>query len=137
MSKTAKIIIFSLIGVVVLCCGGGGAGLFFIINSATKEPKAAAGNFLIALEAGNDEGAYALLCRTAQTNYGPEEFAKIVKKNVPASHDFNWGGSYSNESGVETASVTATITYKSGGKDGHTFAMRKENGAWKVCGDPY
>ncbi|MFG2036473.1 hypothetical protein [Dactylosporangium sp. NPDC048998] len=137
MSKTAKIIIFSLIGVFVVCCGGGAAGLFFIVNSASKDAKVAAGDFLTALEAGNNEGAYALLCGTAQTNYGPEEFASIVKQNAPASHDLSWGGSYSNDLGVETASITATITYKSGSKGDHTFAMRKENGAWKVCGDPY
>lgn len=136
MRKTL-VIVFSLVGGFLLCCGAGTAGLFYILNSTTKEPKAATTDFLTALEAGNAQGAYSRLCRTAQTHYGPEQFASLVEQHQPASHDIGWGGSYSNESGVETAAITATITYKNGTKGDHTFALRKENGAWKVCGDPY
>ncbi|GAA4255147.1 Rv0361 family membrane protein [Dactylosporangium darangshiense] len=137
MSKTAKIVIFSVIGAFVLCCGGGVGGLFFVLNSAVKAPKAAAEDFLTKLEAGNNEGAYALLCRTTQNNYDREEFDALVQKDAPTKHDMSWGGSYSSENGLETASVTASLTHKGGWSGDHTFALRKEDGAWKVCGDPY
>ncbi|MEV6931260.1 hypothetical protein AB0M46_43145 [Dactylosporangium sp. NPDC051485] len=136
MSRTAKTILLIVIGVVVVCCGGGIAGFFFLVNSSTKAPKAAAGDFLTSLEAGNTQAAYKLLCGQAQKNYGPETFDAYVKKNQPTAHDMSFGGSYSNTNGTETASISATVTYKSG-KSSHTFEMRKEGGAWKVCGDPY
>ncbi|WP_433215294.1 hypothetical protein ACQP00_05610 [Dactylosporangium sp. CS-047395] len=136
MSKTWKIIIFSAIGAFVLCCGGGAAGLFFIVDKSTKAPKAAASDFLTALEGGKIQAAYDMLCTDTQANYGPETFETFVAKNPPSAHDFGWGGSYSNENGTETASISADVTFKSG-KTSHSFEMLKEGGAWKVCGDPY
>jgi hypothetical protein len=137
VSKTWKIVIFSLVGAFLLCCGGGGAGLYFITTAAVKEPKAAAGDFLTALEAGNTEDAYSRLCRSVQTGYGPEKFAETVKQRPPASHELAWGGSYDNSNGLETAAITASITYKDGSKSDHQVRLRKESGTWKVCGDPY
>ncbi|GAA2346200.1 hypothetical protein GCM10010170_032810 [Dactylosporangium salmoneum] len=127
----------SIIGVVVVCCGGGVAGIFFLANSSTKAPKAAADDFLTGLEAGNTQAAYKLLCGQTQNAYGPETFDAYVKKNQPTAHDMSFGGSYNNTNGIETASISATVTYKSGGKSSHEFAMRKEGDAWKVCGNPY
>ncbi|WP_426510303.1 hypothetical protein ACPPVO_06240 [Dactylosporangium sp. McL0621] len=137
MSKTWKIIIFSAIGAFLLCCGGGAAGLYFIVNSATKAPKAAAGDFLTALESGRTQAAYDMLCSSAQRQYGPEAFDTYVKKDPVTGHDLGWGGSYSNDNGTETASIDASVTYRSSGKSKHTFELLKESGAWKVCGDPY
>ncbi|MGI5247472.1 Rv0361 family membrane protein [Dactylosporangium sp. CA-139066] len=136
MSKTAKVIIFSLIGAFVLCCGGGGAGLFFFVDSKTKAAKTATGDFLAALEAGDNQAAYELLCAPTQVLYGPEAFDAYVKKNPPTSHDMGWGGSYSNDNGHETATITATVTFKSG-SESHEFELMKQEGTWKVCGNPY
>jgi hypothetical protein len=136
VSKTWKIIIFSAIGAFVLCCGGGAAGLFFVINGATKAPKAATGDFLTALEGGKIQSAYDLLCTDTQAKYGPETFETFVKKNPPSGHDLGWGGSYSNENGTETATISADVTFAAG-KSKHEFYLLKESGAWKVCGDPY
>ncbi|WP_432835498.1 Rv0361 family membrane protein [Dactylosporangium sp. CA-092794] len=137
MSKTAKIIIFSVLGFVLVCCGGGAAAVFFFVNAGLKEPKAAAGDFLTALEGGNNQAAYQMLCDSARESYGPETFASFVEQHAPASHDLGFGGSYSNTDGNETASITASITYKNGSKDSRTLPMTKEGGAWKVCGNPY
>lgn len=121
----------------IVCCGGGSAGVFFLLSSATKAPKAAASDFLDALESGRTQDAYEGLCKTAQTNFGPEQFDQLVKESPPASHDMSWGGSYSNDNGIETASITASITYQDGSKRDHVFPLRKEGSTWKVCGNPY
>jgi hypothetical protein len=36
----------------------------------------------------------------------------------------------------KTASISGSVTFP-GGKSHHDFEPRKENGAWKVCGEPY
>ena len=137
MSKTWKIVIFSLVGAFLLCCGGGGAGLYFILNSAVKAPKAALEDFLIALETDKIDEAYSRLCRSVQTGYGPEKFAETIKQRPVASHNLPWGGSYDNSNGMETAEITATFRFENGTWEDRTVPLRKESGAWKVCGDPY
>ncbi|WP_432986124.1 Rv0361 family membrane protein [Dactylosporangium sp. CA-233914] len=137
MSKTLKIVIFSVIGAVVICCGGGSAAFFLVLNSSTKAPKAATGDFLSALEGGNNQAAYKLLCASTQKSYGPETFEAYVQKNQPVSHDLDWGGSYYNSNGHETASISGTVTYKNGASNSHEFSLVKESGSWKVCGNPY
>jgi hypothetical protein len=137
VSKTAKIIIFSLIGVFVLCFGGIGGGILYLVSSTTKAPKAATVDFLTALEGGNNQTAYDLLCSATQAQYGREAFDTYVEKNRPAAHDLGWGGSWSNSNGTETATISATVTYKNGGSGSHEFELLKEGDAWKVCGDPF
>lgn len=137
MNKTLKIVFIVAGLALVVCCGGGAAGLYFVLDGTTKAPKAATSDFLDALEGGRSQDAYQALCRSAQTDYGPEEFDGVVKQHPPASHDMSWGGSYSNDGGIETAVISATITYKDGSKSGHSFPLRKEGGVWKVCGTPY
>jgi hypothetical protein len=136
VSRTWKIVIFSAIGAFVLCCGGGLFGLFFVIGKATDAPKAATGDFLSTLEAGNTKAAYAMLCTDTQEHFDVAAFEAYVQKNAPTAHDFSWGGSYSNENGHETASISGSVTTRSG-KTSHDFELVKENGVWKQCGNPY
>jgi hypothetical protein len=135
--RTLTIVLIIVAAVLVVCCGGGAAGFYFLLSGTTKAPKAAASDFLDALESGRTEDAYNGLCKATQASFGPEQFDQLVKESPPASHDMNWGGSYSNSNGIETASITASITYRDGAERDHTFPMRKEGNAWKVCGNPY
>ena len=68
--------------------------------------------------------------RAAMHDY-PEQFItlEIVDVDVP--------GDALNTNGVETAEVSATITLKDGTKSEHDIPLRKEGGAWKICGNPY
>ncbi|MFI5906857.1 hypothetical protein [Dactylosporangium sp. NPDC051541] len=136
MSRTWKIILFSAIGAFVLCFAGIFGGVFFVIGKATDAPKAATADFLVALEGGNTKAAYDMLCTDARERYDSAAFAAFVQKNAPTAHDFSWGGSYSNDNGHETATISGTITTKSG-KIKHDFELVKENGSWKQCGNPY
>jgi hypothetical protein len=132
-----KIVLIILAVVVVLCCGGGGAGAYLFLDDRTKAAREATSAFLAELESDNLTAAYDRLCESTKSRFEQPTFAEAVNRRKPVSHDLHWGGSYSNDNGLETATITADVTYSTGPKDAHAFPLRKEAGGWKLCGNPY
>ncbi|UWZ37713.1 DUF4878 domain-containing protein [Dactylosporangium roseum] len=134
--STLKIVLIILAVVIVVCCGGGAAGFYFLLTGATKAPKAATSAFLDELEAGNYAAAYNRLCADTKSEFEQPTFEEKIKARQPKSHDLDWGGSYDNTNGRETAAITGDVTFTDGSSNNESFQLRKEGGDWKVCGNP-
>ncbi|WP_327006165.1 hypothetical protein OHA72_02015 [Dactylosporangium sp. NBC_01737] len=135
--SSVKIVLIVLAVVVVLCCCGGGAGAYFFFDDRTKAAREATSAFLSDLESGDLAAAYERLCDDTRARYEQSSFEAAVNRRKPVSHDLHWGGWYGNDNGLETARITADVTYSTGPKEAHAVPLRKEAGAWKVCGNPY
>ncbi|MFC4149012.1 hypothetical protein ACFO0M_22385 [Micromonospora mangrovi] len=121
--------------VVVLCCGGAGIGGFFLykgIKSATASAQQAAESFVSDLEADDADAAYGLLCSDTRGRYTRDTFTQgIAKQPKIRGHEIN------GVNGRTSATVNMGLTPDSGSTDRHVFVLVKEDGSWKVCGQPY
>jgi hypothetical protein len=135
--SSIKIVLIVLAAVVVLCCCGGGSGIYLFLDDRTKGARAATEAFLDELESDRIAAAYDRLCASTKRRFEQPAFAEAVGRRKPVSHDLHWGGSFRTTKGVETATVNADMTYQGGVKASHAFPLRKEDGVWKVCGNPY
>ncbi|MFC4149839.1 DUF4878 domain-containing protein [Micromonospora mangrovi] len=126
--------------VAVLCCGGAGIGGFFLfkgVKGATDPAQQAAESFVSDLEAGDADAAYDLLCSGTRGQYARDAFGQgIAKQPKIRSHEVD-GVNVSNVNGRTSATVNMALTLDSGFTDQHVFRLVKEDGAWKVCGQPY
>jgi hypothetical protein len=125
--------------VLTVCCLIAGAVGFFAfrtVESSIGPPRAATDAFLRDLTAGDSAAAYAKLCRTAQSRYPQAEVAALISERRLTSYEIV-GVSVQNVNGQVSASVTANLTYAGGPVEPHTILLRREDGTWKVCGNPY
>ncbi|MET8283139.1 hypothetical protein [Micromonospora sp. NPDC005174] len=126
--------------VVVLCCGGAGVGGFFLykgVKGATDPALQAAESFVSDLEEDDADAAYGLLCSATRVSYTREAFVQgVAKQPKIRGHKVN-GVKVSSVNGRTSATVNMALTLDSGFTDRHMFALVKEDGAWKVCGQPY
>ncbi|SCG40542.1 protein of unknown function [Micromonospora echinaurantiaca] len=130
-----------VVGVVlVLCCGGAGVGGFFLykgVKGATDPARQAAESFVTDLEAGDTDGAYGQLCSQTRGRYARDAFARgVAQQPKIRGHKVN-GVNVSTVNGRTSATVNMALTLDSGFTDQHTFLLVKEDGAWRVCGQPY
>ncbi|MEU2663161.1 hypothetical protein [Micromonospora sp. NPDC007220] len=138
--RTLRTVLIVVGVVVVLCCGGAGIGGFFLfkgVKGATDPARQAAESFVSHLEAGDPDAAYELLCGDTRGGYTREAFAQGVAQQPRIhSHKVN-GVNVSSVNGRTSATVNMALTLGSGFTNQHTFRLVKEDGAWKVCGQPY
>jgi hypothetical protein len=130
-----------VVGVVlVLCCGGAVVGGFFLfrtVQEATGPAREATDAFITDLESGDRAAAYDLLCASTQRQFTRDAFAQGLDQQPKVrSHKIDWVN-VSNFNGRVSATVTTQLTLDTGFVDQHNFALVKENGQWKVCGQPY
>ncbi|MET8154171.1 hypothetical protein ACIBSW_12610 [Actinoplanes sp. NPDC049668] len=126
--------------VVVLCCGGLGVGSYFLIKSvknATEPARQAAEAFVVDLERADVDGAYGLLCSDTQGTYTRETFADWVTKQPKIRNHAVRGVNVKSHNGQTKAIVNMALTRDSGSTDQHAFLLVQEDGAWKICGQPY
>ena len=83
------------------------------------------------------DAAYGLLCSDTRGRYTRDGFAQgVAKQPKIRGHKVN-GVNVSSVNGRTSATVTMGLTLDSGFTDRHEFMLVKEDGAWKVCGQPY
>ncbi|WP_327001555.1 DUF4878 domain-containing protein [Dactylosporangium sp. NBC_01737] len=135
-----KTILIVLGVVLVLCCAGAGFGgyrLFKGVQEATEPARTAAETFVTNLENGDTDAAYGLLCKATQSNYTVQAFKDgVAKQPKIRSHSFG-GVNVMNYNGKTSATVTLILTDDSGFTNRHTFPLVKDDGQWRVCGQPY
>ncbi|MEH0972368.1 DUF4878 domain-containing protein [Micromonospora sp. CPCC 205546] len=138
--RTLRTVLIVVGVVAVLCCGGAGIGGFFLykgVKGATDPARQAAESFVSHLEAGDPDAAYELLCGDTRGGYTREAFAQgVAQQPKIQSHKVD-GVNVSSVNGRTSATVNMALTLDSGFTDRHTFLLVKEEGAWKVCGQPY
>lgn len=138
-NRRTKIVLIVVGSVLALCCIGdsiGGNLLHSTINNAIAPPQAEATVFLYDLEAERYSSAYNCLCASARAQFTLEQFTEGARAQRPTTHRLA-GTNVSNINGRVSATVTARITYANGFTDDHVLRLVKENGAWRVCGNPY
>jgi hypothetical protein len=125
--------------VLAFCCCGGLVGGFFIKKASESigPARGAAGDLIGDLEAGNASGAYDRLCGDTQSRFSREQFAQGLATRPKTTDHEIVGIHVLDQNGASTATVTARLTDSSGFQDSHVFSLVKEDGDWKVCGDPY
>lgn len=126
--------------VAVLCCGGvafGGYKLFGTVKDALTPARDAAVAFLTEVEQGDIADAYAMFCDDMQQTFTPEQFAAGVDRQGRITGHKITGISVNNRNGVVTGDVTAVLTREDGSTTQTTILLRKENGVWKICGNPF
>ena len=119
--------------VAVLCCGGLGVGGFFLVktvNDATKPVRAAATEYLDALEVADYQYAYELLCSSLRGQIT----AAILAQGAPEIDHYDiTNTTVSNDNGVKTGTVTVKILSQ-GDSSTKLLDLVKEGGTWRVCG---
>ncbi|MEU7930438.1 MULTISPECIES: Rv0361 family membrane protein [Micromonospora] len=138
--RTLRTVLIVVGVVLVLCCGGAGIGGFFLykgVKGATDPARQAAESFVSHLEAGDPDAAYELLCGDTRAGYPREAFVQgVAKEPKIRGHKVN-GVNVQSVNGRTTATVRMALQLDSGFTDQHMFMLVKEDGAWKVCGQPY
>jgi hypothetical protein len=138
-NRTTRIVLIVVGSVLALCCVLTSIGAYLLyrtVSDAIGPVRAEANQFLTDLEAQAYSSAYDRLCSSARERFTVEQFTARVQAQRPTRHDLV-GTNVSNVNGFVSATVTARITYATGFTDDHVLRMAKENGAWRVCGNPY
>jgi hypothetical protein len=138
--RTLRTVLIVVGVVVVLCCGGVAVGCFFLfkeINGATDPARQAAESFVTDLETGDVDAAYGLLCSDTRGRFTRDAFAEgVAKQPKIRGHEVN-GVNVSSVNGRTSATVSMGLMLDSGFIDQHMFTLVKEDGVWKVRGQPY
>jgi hypothetical protein len=137
---TLRIVLIVVGVVLVLCCGGaivGGFFLFRTVQTATAPARAAADAFITDLESGNRAGAYDRLCSSTQRQFTRDAFAQGIDRQPKVRSHAIDGVNVSNINGQVSGTVSTRLTMDTGFVDRHNFVLVKEDGQWKVCGQPY
>jgi hypothetical protein len=122
-----------------LCCAGGGVIGYFVYQGAKQIGPAtnATRVFIQDLQTGAAADAYQHLCASTRATFPEPQFASIVAAEPHITSYKITGGDVSDVNGEQTAAVTARLTRAGGAVDHHTFLLKRENGQWLVCGQPY
>lgn len=130
-----------MVGVVaLLCCAGaviGGIQLFRSANSANDAVRQATEAFVTDLQGGDYAGAYGQLCADTRSNFSQSQFSQGVQSQPRITSHSLTGSSVSNVNGRVSAQVAMDLTLDTGFVERHVFVLVKEDGVWKVCGQPY
>jgi hypothetical protein len=109
---------------------------FFVwwkLGPDVDDAKATADHYLARLEAKDDAGAYALLCRDARGDYTQDAFADLIDAGPrPVSHTVA-GGSFADEAGHH-ADVVAYLVDSSSPHRSLQLALTYTDREWSVCG---
>jgi hypothetical protein len=135
--RTVLIVVSFLL---VLCCGGTVVAGSYFINTAPKTTDPARNaieEFIVDLESGDGTAAYGNLCARTQSQFSREEFARRVAGQPKVRSHEIVSVDVVNANSVVVGSALARLTLDTGAVDRHTFALAKEHGVWKVCGQPY
>ena len=139
-NNTTKIVLIVVGVVAALCCCGAVVGGFWLFKSAATAvgpARSAADAFLDHLESGETDVAYTYLCSQARDEFTAEQFDEIVAgRPTMAGHEI-LGTIVNNNNGRVSASVNAGLTYADGSSETHSLKLIKEDGNWRVCGNPY
>jgi hypothetical protein len=139
-SNTLRTVLIVVGSILVLCCIGGVVGGIFLfkgVNKAVGPVRDAADEFVTDLEEDDTTAAYVLLCQDTRNAFSQITFAEGVSSQSKISSHKIDGTMIRNVNGSTSATVTASLTMSSGFVDQHTFTLVKEDGGWKVCGNPY
>lgn len=138
--RTLRTVLIVVGIVLVLCCAGAVAGGFFLfreVKQATDPAREATEEFVTDLESGDADAAYGRLCAGTRGRFTREAFLHGLSEQPRIQSHEIVGVNVSTVNGRVSATTTAELTFDTGFVDRHTFKLVKEDGQWKVCGQPF
>jgi hypothetical protein len=139
-NNTLRIVLIVVGSLVALCCCAGVVGGGFLFFSYKKESGPAGDatdRFVTDLEQNDTAGAYGLLCDKVHRVISADEFAAGVSSQPRIVSHESTGVRVNTGTAGTTATVSMNLTMVNGFVNSHDFPLVKENGDWKVCGEPY
>jgi Domain of unknown function (DUF4878) len=130
-----------LVGVALLVCcvGATGLGLWNLqaVRRSVEPARRVAEAFLGDLTVGDAPAAYDRLCVATRDRWQRLEFVRWVAIQPQVSQYAVDDVSVVTSNGQLRATVTARLTHESGKVVTHALPVVREDGDWRVCGDPY
>lgn len=139
-NNTLRIVLIVVGALCALCCCGGVVGGVYLFHSYQKESGPAGDatdRFVTDLENDDAAGAYTLLCDNVHGVMSADEFAAGLAAQPKILGHKSTGVKVTTGTGGTTAIVSMNLTTAGGFVNQHAFPLVKEDGAWKVCGQPY
>ncbi|PZF88010.1 Rv0361 family membrane protein [Micromonospora deserti] len=125
---------------VALCCvgvAGLGAWNVQVVTQASGPVRETADGFLRSIAAGDADGAYDRLCADARSRWSEIGFTSWVR-TPPVVSDYEIVDvSVATRGGRPRGTVTVRLTRDSGASEQRALSVVREDGGWRVCGDPY
>ncbi|NGM16007.1 hypothetical protein O3597_09870 [Verrucosispora sp. WMMA2044] len=123
-----------------LCCvgvAGLGAWNLQLVTQAAAPVRQTAEGFLREVTTGDTGSAYERLCDDARTRWSELGFASWVR-TPPVVRDYEIVDvSVATRGGRPHGKVTVLLTRDSGSTEQRNLSVVREDGGWRVCGDPY
>lgn len=132
-------LVFGAVGVGLCFVGVAGLGAWNLqlVTQASGPVRETADGFLRSVTAGDTDGAYDRLCADARTRWSPLGFTSWVRTPPTVTGYEIVDVSVSTDRGRPKGTVTVRLTRDSGASEQRELTVVKEDGGWRVCGDPY
>lgn len=128
-------------GLTMLLCLVGVAGLgawnMQVVTQAGGPVRETADGFFQELSAGDVERAYQRLCAQARSRWSEVGFAGWARTPPAVTGYEILDVSVRTKAGRPIGEVTVRVTREGGTAEERRLPVVKEDGEWRVCGDPY
>lgn len=126
-------------GLALCCVGVAGLGVwnFQVISQAGGPVRETADGFFREVAAGDTDRAYERLCADARTRWSRVGFASWVRTPPQVSGYEIVDVSVTTRGGRPHGTVTVRVTRDGGASEQRELPVVKEDGGWRVCGDPF
>ncbi|MEV4490352.1 hypothetical protein AB0K04_09590 [Micromonospora coxensis] len=125
----------------MLLCVAGVAGLGLwnvqVVTGASGPVRETVDGFFQEVSAGDVERAYDRLCASARGKWSEVGFTGWVRTPPMVSGHEILDVSVRTKGGRPVGEVTVRLTRDGGAGEQRTVPVVKEDGGWRVCGDPY
>nr|MDT0657657.1 hypothetical protein [Micromonospora sp. DSM 115978] len=138
--RTARGVVLATAVVALVCLvGATGLGLwnYQSVRGAREPARQVAEAFLGDLVVGDAETAYDRLCAATRDRWQRLEFVRWIGGRPALSRYAIQDVSVATRDGRLRGTVTAELTQPSGKVVTHPLTVVREDGDWRVCGDPY
>ncbi|RIV37370.1 Rv0361 family membrane protein [Micromonospora radicis] len=131
--------VVAAVGVALCCVGVAGLGAWNVqlVTQAAGPVRETADGFLRQVTAGDTDGAYERLCADARGRWSQLGFTSWVR-TPPVVRDYEIVDvSVATRGGQPHGTVTVRLTRDSGTSEQRDLSVVREDGDWRICGDPY
>ncbi|MER7892741.1 hypothetical protein AB0C04_24910 [Micromonospora sp. NPDC048909] len=129
---------FTGIGVALCCVGVSGLGVWNLqlVTQAAGPVRETTDEFMRSVTVGDTDGAYERLCADARGRWSEIGFTSWMR-TPPMVRDYEITDvSVTTRGGRPRGTVTVELTRDSGATEERKLPVVREDGQWRVCGDP-
>ncbi|MEO3780098.1 hypothetical protein ABGB16_25410 [Micromonospora sp. B11E3] len=132
-------LLFAGLGLLLCLIGVAGLGAWNLqlITRSTEPVRRTADGFLHEVAAGDVDRAYERLCAEARGKWSAGGFSAWVRTPPQVTGYEITDVSVATRGGRPLGTVTVRLTREGGGSEERRLPVVREDGRWRVCGDPY